>query len=90
MQRSARTRLDGAGPRDAGLPQFCAHETIACSRCSTRCLMQDITPPEFNFSPSNTTDPTVAAWQDLLAELTELHARLEYLRLLLKLGVRSL
>jgi hypothetical protein len=52
--------------------------------------MQDKTPPEFNSSPSNTTDPTVAAWQDLLSELTELHARLEYLRLLLRLGVRGL
>jgi hypothetical protein len=52
--------------------------------------MQDKTPPEFNFPPSNTSDPTVAAWQDLLSELTELHARLEYLRLLLRLGVRGL
>lgn len=52
------------------------------------CLMQDKTPPEFNASPSNDADPTVAAWQDLLSELSELHARLEYLRLLLRLGVR--
>jgi hypothetical protein len=52
--------------------------------------MQDKTPPEFNLSSSPAADPTVAAWQDLLSELTELHARLEYLRLLLRLGVRSL
>jgi hypothetical protein len=41
--------------------------------------------PAPDSSPSNTggTDATAAAWQDLLAELTELHARLEYLRLLL-------
>ena len=30
-----------------------------------------------------------AAWQALLSEMTELHARLEYLRVMLKLGVRS-
>ena len=45
--------------------------------------------PESNPPPSGTADSTAAAWQDLLAELTELHARLEYLRLLLKLGVRG-
>jgi hypothetical protein len=28
-----------------------------------------------------------AMWTDLLAHLTELHARLEYLRLMIKLGV---
>lgn len=31
----------------------------------------------------------MAAWQSLLTEVTELHARVEYLSLLLKLGVRS-
>jgi hypothetical protein len=51
--------------------------------------MQDKIPPDANPSPSDAADPTVAAWQDLLSELTELHARLEYLRLLLRLGVRS-
>jgi hypothetical protein len=45
--------------------------------------------PESNPSNNGGTDATAAAWQDLLAELTELHARLEYLRLLLKLGVRG-
>lgn len=45
--------------------------------------------PESNPSNTGGTDATAAAWQDLLAELTELHARLEYLRLLLKLGVRG-
>ena len=42
------------------------------------------TPPQ----PDNP-EAATAAWQDLLAELTELHARLEYMRLLLKLGVRG-
>jgi len=51
--------------------------------------MDDHNLPDSNESRSNATDPTAAAWQDLLAELTELHARLEYLRLLLKLGVRG-
>lgn len=50
--------------------------------------MEDQNPPNFNLPPSDA-DSTAAAWQDLLAELTELHARLEYLRLLLKLGVRG-
>jgi len=30
-----------------------------------------------------------AAWQALLGEMSELHARLEYLRVMLKIGVRS-
>jgi len=34
-----------------------------------------------------TLDAREALWADLVQELTELHARLEYLRLLLKLGV---
>ncbi len=51
--------------------------------------MEDQNPPNFNLPPSEATDATAAAWQDLLAELTELHARLEYLRLLLKMGVRG-
>lgn len=51
--------------------------------------MQDQEPPKFNQPPADATDATAAAWQDLLCELTELHARLEYLRLLLKLGVRG-
>jgi hypothetical protein len=51
--------------------------------------MEDQTPPNFNLPRSDATDSTAAAWQDLLAELTELHARLEYLRLLLKMGVRG-
>jgi hypothetical protein len=45
--------------------------------------------PDSKPSQAGATDSTAAAWQDLLAELTELHARLEYLRLLLKLGVRG-
>lgn len=45
--------------------------------------------PDSNSPHAGGTDATAAAWQDLLAELTELHARLEYLRLLLKLGVRG-
>ncbi|MFZ2649718.1 MAG: hypothetical protein WA210_06385 [Burkholderiaceae bacterium] len=51
--------------------------------------MEDQTPPEFNLPPPNSAEATAAAWQDLLSELTELHAKLEYLRLLLKLGVRG-
>ncbi len=51
--------------------------------------MEDQEPHKSNSPPPDSTDPTAAAWQDLLAELTELHARLEYLRLLLKLGVRG-
>lgn len=38
--------------------------------------------------PGAATD-TQADWQALLSEMTELHARLEYLRVMLKLGVRS-
>ncbi|EWS60208.1 MULTISPECIES: hypothetical protein [Methylibium] len=34
-----------------------------------------------------TLDAREALWADLVQDLTELHARLEYLRLLLKLGV---
>jgi len=30
-----------------------------------------------------------AAWHALLSEMTELHARLEYLRVMLKIGVRN-
>lgn len=51
--------------------------------------MEDQNPPKSNLPPSDAGDATAAAWQDLLAELTELHARLEYLRLLLKMGVRG-
>jgi hypothetical protein len=51
--------------------------------------MDDQNSPDTDPPQSGATDATAAAWQDLLAELTELHARLEYLRLLLKLGVRG-
>lgn len=51
--------------------------------------MENQKPSDPNQMPADATDATAAAWQDLLAELTELHARLEYLRLLLKLGVRG-
>ncbi len=45
-------------------------------------------------TPRNTpqsTDPAarMQAWIDLRQELEQLHARLEYLRLMLKLGVRG-
>ncbi len=51
--------------------------------------MEDQNPSDPNQPPASSADPSAAAWQDLLSELTELHARLEYLRLLLKLGVRG-
>jgi hypothetical protein len=51
--------------------------------------MEEQNPPKSNPPANDATDATAAAWQDLLGELTELHARLEYLRLLLKLGVRG-
>ncbi len=51
--------------------------------------MEDQNPSDVNPPPADATNDTAAAWQDLLSELTELHARLEYLRLLLKLGVRG-
>jgi hypothetical protein len=51
--------------------------------------MENQNPSDPNQPPASSTDPSAAAWQDLLSELTELHARLEYLRLLLKLGVRG-
>lgn len=45
-------------------------------------------PPNPLSRPSyRTLDAREALWADLVQELTELHARLEYLRLLLKLGV---
>jgi hypothetical protein len=72
------------------LPGFDYETTIASIRGPTPVhRMEDQNPPDFNSPPPNAPDSTAAAWQDLLAELTELHSRLEYLRLLLKLGVRG-
>jgi hypothetical protein len=51
--------------------------------------MEDSTPTGSNSQQPRAADSSAASWQALLAELTELHARLEYLRLLLKLGVRG-
>lgn len=59
------------------------------SRLNPGATMEDQNPSDPNLPPASAADPTAAAWQDLLSELTELHARLEYLRLLLKLGVRG-
>ncbi len=64
--------------------------TMASIRGQPVHRMENQNPSDSNQPPADATDSTTAAWQDLLAELTELHARLEYLRLLLKLGVRGL
>lgn len=49
--------------------------------------------PQTPGSTPNASSPTALnpqlAWQALLSEMTELHARLEYLRVMLKIGVRS-
>lgn len=69
--------VDGRGERD--------HEVSATSS------VPDMdTPHPRDRSPRpvpRTLDAREALWADLVHELTELHARLEYLRLLLKLGV---
>ncbi len=39
--------------------------------------------------PSAASAHTQATWEDLLHEMAELHARLEYLRVMLKIGVRN-
>jgi hypothetical protein len=51
--------------------------------------MEEQPPPDSDPPQPGAADSSAASWQALLAELTELHARLEYLRLLLKLGVRG-
>jgi hypothetical protein len=49
----------------------------------------DADKPPRKSSPSNDSDARVLAWIELKQELEQLHARLEYLRLMLKLGVRG-
>lgn len=40
--------------------------------------------------PDNPLDPRLTTWSELQRELSELHARLEYYRLLLNLSARRL
>ena len=71
------------------MPACARPVTIASIRGQPVHRMEDQNPSDVNPPPADATNDTAAAWQDLLSELTELHARLEYLRLLLKLGVRG-
>jgi hypothetical protein len=76
---------------DHGVDRLAPHRDHDCTASHSGFAMNTPTPrPSVPPQITGADDARVRAWLRLRSELAELNARLEYLRLMLKLGVRRI